>query len=260
MNTRYMSYPSRRDSPIFSAKTPGLSPLEIQTNPLARPTTRFFNNDTEHQGITCVDSKQICDSYVKKCWYLHNYESSFNLLGSRRYEGRQPNEDPALVLLEACVADSDTCSSMSSTPLGGFAGTLMEADSHCSYYTCPDLPDDQWAIEARRWFETSLARIQLNMIRILHPTTDPYNKTVEEAWKGIPDEYRAICNIGKFRSTGWRNVSVVGFLGLLSLAAGVALASCETGDGTLWIVVAARLIKRGVKVGSETLCSVIRNT
>ena len=89
---------------------------------------------------------------------------------------------------------------------------------------------------------------------------DPKNRTIEDAWKGIPDEYRAICDIGKVRSTGWRNVSVVGFLGLLGLAAGIALASCEAESGSLWLFIAAEAVERYVRTVSNTIDAVIRST
>ncbi len=48
--------------------------------------------------------------------------------------------------------------------------------------------------------------------------------------------------MGKFKSVGWRNVSVWGFLELLSFAAGVSLASVNTDDEELWLVVGFRLV------------------
>ena len=44
----------------------------------------------------------------------------------------------------------------------------------------------------------------------------------------------------KFRSVGYRNVSVWGFFGLLSFAAFVSITSVKTEEQELWLVVAVR--------------------
>ena len=61
----------------------------------------------------------------------------------------------------------------------------------------------------------------------------------------------------EFKSVGWRNVSVWGFLGLLSLAGGITLASCRTRDQSLWLVKGAKrafgAICRTVKLSVSSL-------
>ncbi|KAG8530284.1 uncharacterized protein KY384_004786 [Bacidia gigantensis] len=239
-----MSYPTYRDGPVFKAQTPGVSEFDLCTNS-KEAENRYFNNGTTHLKITCIDHVQICDSMANQCWYMPNYNEPRNLLRSRNLNGVSSNNDSALVLLEACLADSTLMSVL--TAVGdrryGTYAMALEAESHCSHLSCDDLPDDQWKIEVRRWFEASLARIQLNVLDIVRPTSDPENnETVEEQWLRIPAEYRNICHMGKFRSTGWRNISVWGFFGLLGLAAVLTLASCETEKGELWIVLAAEFM------------------
>lgn len=101
------------------------------------------------------------------------------------------------------------------------------------------VPQDQWKTEVRYWFETTLARIQLNVLDVVRGNTgDP------EDYAGIPPRYRGLCAMEKFKSVGWRNVSTWGLLGLLIFAAGVSVASVRTEEQVLWLVVGARLLIR----------------
>lgn len=52
--------------------------------------------------------------------------------------------------------------------------------------------------------------------------------------------------MGKFKSVGWRNVSVWGLFGLLSFA-GVSLASVKTEEQKLWLVVGLRLVGKALR-------------
>lgn len=51
----------------------------------------------------------------------------------------------------------------------------------------------------------------------------------------------------KFRSVGWRNVSVWGLFGLLSLVAAVFVASGQTEDQELWFCVGMPRARRGLR-------------
>ena len=243
--TGSVSHPRYRDDPVFPATTHGES--DLNRSPSWDANTRFFNNGTTYASIGCIDHTQVCDSYVNRCWFLRWNTGPRPFLRKRNWDGPSVNNDTALVLLEACLADS----SISSTPSvhsglpRGPNSISLEAASHCSAFECDDLPDDQWKVEVRRWFEASLAKIQLHLLEIVRPSATSQaqlttNQT--ELWQGIPEEYRAICKMGKFKSTGWRNVSFVGFFGLLALAGAIALASCESEQGDLWVVIALRLV------------------
>ena len=229
-----MSYPHYRNSPIFEAKPAGVSTFDRYS------LDRYFNNGTKMTKIACIDQTQTCDLYEDKCWWwfpAHNDPVEF--LRSRNHRAPRSNGDPALVLLEASLAGSSICSVLQGGRFArhGLKPLSLEAESHCTNLACDDLPDDQWKIEVRRWFETSLARVQLNVLDIVRPST-----IVEDGWANIPSQYRSICHVGKFKATGWRNVSAWGFLGLLGLAGRIALASCETERGDLWIGIAAETL------------------
>jgi len=66
-------------------------------------------------------------------------------------------------------------------------------------------------------------------------------------YDGIAPEYRGMCKMGKFRSVGWRNMSVVGFLGLLFLASMVTLASIRAENGDLWITLCLMALIRYIQ-------------
>lgn len=68
-----------------------------------------------------------------------------------------------------------------------------------------------------------------------------------------PPNLRGICQMGKFKSVGWRNVSFWGLVGLLSLCGAVSLASVATEDEELWLIVGVRLLTRAIRGGMRWL-------
>lgn len=120
----------------------------------------------------------------------------------------------------------------------------IEATSLCgNSMICKNLPPDQWKAEVRQLFETSLAQIQYAVL----DTVRGRNEYWVPDYESIPPRFRGLWKMGKFNSVGWRNVSVWGFLGLLSLAAGVSLASVKTEEQELWLVVGFRLIGKALR-------------
>lgn len=117
----------------------------------------------------------------------------------------------------------------------------LEAESHCRNSLC-SLPIKQWEVEARQLFETSLAKMQFNVLDIVRGTD---NKR-EEDFYGIPPEFRGMCKMAKFKSIGWQNVSFWGLLGLLFFAGAISLASIQTEKGEFWLVIGVVLIYRAL--------------
>ncbi|KAL8769418.1 MAG: hypothetical protein Q9209_004646 [Squamulea sp. 1 TL-2023] len=114
----------------------------------------------------------------------------------------------------------------------------------------------RWEDEVRHLFRSSLAQIQYGVLDTVRwskniDRTDMGSladkiPTLSKGWKaylhsldgpGIPPGYEGICNMVKFNSIGWQNVSVWGFLGLLFLAGGISLGSCRTEEEKLLLVV-----------------------
>lgn len=123
-----------------------------------------------------------------------------------------------------------------------------EAASLCSNtIICRNLPPDQWKAEARQLFETSLAQIQYAVLNTVRGRNESSNPGLES----IPPRFRGLCKMGKFKSVGWRNVSVWGFSGLLSFAASVSLASVKTEEQELWLIVGFRLVGKALRWGID---------
>ena len=129
----------------------------------------------------------------------------------------------------------------------------LEIRSHCQGSRCGPLPPEQWKVEARRLFEASLARIQVELVNTVRGTS---NTPVEQF--EFPEEYRGMCSMGKFKSVGWRNVSVWGFSGLLFLAASISLASVQTKEEELWLIVALRLVAQATSWSSGKMKRILR--
>lgn len=106
----------------------------------------------------------------------------------------------------------------------------LEAKSHCDDMRCIDLPREQWKVEVRRWFVISLAHLQYSVLDIVRGIDQPgtARSGVGKRVEVPPPNLRGTCHMGKFKSVGWRNVSVWGLVGLLSLCGAVSLASVAT--------------------------------
>lgn len=236
-----MNYPTYRNSPIFPATSYGVS--QSDDTSFSEAKLRYYNNDINSSLLGCVDHTQINMRVPSRKMLAPSPIRQPKGIAAIRHQGHVVTAqtlDLTLLLLESCLADSSICSALiGDTMLRGISALPLEAESHCFYFARHDLPDDQWKIEVSRWFEAPLARIQLNLLGIVHGGNGTENHTNGEDYEGIPPAYRAICKLGKFKTTGWRNLNAWRFLGLLSLAAGVTTASCETESGNLWVVVGA---------------------
>ena len=135
----------------------------------------------------------------------------------------------------ALVAQALLASSTSEA-IGGLI--QLKIRSHCIHTRCGSLPPEQWRVETRRWFKESLARIQVELVNTVRGTANTPSE-----YYGIPEPYRGMCGMSKFKSVGWCNVSVWGLPGLLSLAANISLASVKTKEEELWLSVGARAVK-----------------
>ena len=122
-------------------------------------------------------------------------------------------------------------------------------DLHTHFTGILSMYQPRWEAEVRHLFRTSLAQIQYSVLDTargteaslkvpdLPPGLAKFSRlTGGENSPNIPPGFEGICSIVKFNSNGWRNVSVWGFVGLLFLAAGIALGSCRTVEGKLFLI------------------------
>lgn len=102
------------------------------------------------------------------------------------------------------------------------------------------LAQEQWKVEARRLFQASLAHVQLATFNLARNTSGTFDEV------GIPSNYQSMRQMVKFKTVGWRNVSVGGFCGLLLLAAGISLASVR-GSEDFWLIISLRAISKAFR-------------
>ena len=249
-----MSYDHYRDDPIFPATSPvhsdGSYSWKLKFPPL------FVNQNPIPTVVGCIHNTSICSSERGECWnYLEtpvsrledlNPQARSNQLGESGNATSATDAELAQVLLSNALMDTTDplfCPSRSGTYK---PSNVLDSCSRTTYNpglefeTCYGLPFDQWKAEVRIVFEASLARIQFNVLNIVRgehigPVSTP---------KRLAPNLQGLCKMGKFKSVGWRNVSVWGFFGCLSFAAGISLASIKTEDDEFWLIIWARLLKR----------------
>ena len=214
--SKQMVYQQRRDDPVFPAEEQEQLPYQEQLS--------YRNNATSPRLLFCVDNTEICNLHRGHCWTgADGYRAMKN---PKEANGETRQEQLSGILLLAALQEASVHSAMAYRE-------EPEAGSHCFYFECENFPMDQWKAEARRLFERSLARLQINLLNIVRGTPTYHKKFGERAELA---DYSDICAMGKFKSVGWRNVSVIGLFGLLFLPIGISLASIRSEDGQLWLI------------------------
>lgn len=222
-----------------------------------------YSNEADPPGLLgCVDNAFICDPDLDQCtnWpkQTPNLARKISDPISGEFDGVLTEADHARVLLSSAIFESFE-------GMVDGIGENLEAKSHCEGAFCYGLPREQWKVEARQMFETSLARIQNRVLDIVRgvEVDNVGNYSVEDYYildtywntvaplttNDIPPNLRQICHMGKFTSIGWRNVSVWGLIGLLSLCGAIALASITTENNELWLILGARLLTHALRWG-----------
>ena len=237
-------YSEARDDPVF---------------PASYRDGRNCSNSVLPALIGCTDQAEICDPETKHCWSvsllitindaLDKVAAGAQICDFNTGHCWSVSSSPTLVRPRSAVSDTEAAIALlanalsaSSVLSAGSRGPDLELASHCTNLFCKNVPKEQWKVEARTWFETSLAQAQVELLNTVQGVQGAY-----EDYHGIPPEYRAMCSMGKFRSTGWTNVNVGGFLGLLFLAAAISLASIKTEEDKLWLVVGAYLLNEALR-------------
>lgn len=218
-----------RDDPVF----PALEPVKKGSQTL-------YTSNITTTSLACVDIAQICDPGSNIC---QDQEIHWNYSESIKPSHWPLNPSAtetewALALLYYSLFFSST---MEAAALGGLDVTSKLRSSSLI------LPKEQWKVEARRWFEISLARMQVEVLNLAQGGSESRafsggSQFVNVMPPELPPEYRGMCHMVKFRSNGWRNVSVWALFGVLFLAAGISLGSVKNGEETVWLCVAARRI------------------
>lgn len=219
-----MFYFHPRDDPVFPASESVKEGGQI-----------LYTSNITTTSLACVDNAQVCDpgSNICRDQDIHwNYGES--LPSPWPSNSSATETEWALALLYYSLYFSSTME----------AATTSRLDVTSKLRGSPlVLPKEQWKVEARRWFEISLARMQDEVLNLAQGGSESRVFSSESQVVNVmPPEYRGMCHMVKFRSNGWRNVSVWGLFGVLFLAAGISLGSVKNGEETVWLCVAARRI------------------
>jgi hypothetical protein len=187
-----ISYPTPSHDPIFHA--------EAQLSD-----GRFYNEHAYSAVLACRDQTifyhpngTLCGKIVELAHHMPGDWESVNVIN----------------MLAMSMQWSDIGNAMKL-----ITGEVLEAQSYMIGIGSLILAPEQWKVEVQRLFAVSLARIQItarNIARGIAGEELPGTDMMAER-PGLKD----MCNIYKFRSDGWKNMSVAGFLG--SFVAGLIL-------------------------------------
>lgn len=242
---------------IFEILTLGVQYGEIRDEPIFRASQwldklNTFDNETSPGLLGCIDDISICDVDLKKCWNYLDYLESGAI--DPKYGGQVMDRLPRIfddTGPKPDLARALLYSSMQNSFIGLPMDYHLEGVSHCrDGNLCYDLPRNQWRVEARQMFETSLATMQFNVLDMVRGNIITADPTTH--WN-VPLNYQGMCRMGKFKSTGWQNVSFWGLFGVLFLAAAISLASVKSEKGELWLVLGAVLLYHAFLWGKDRL-------
>jgi hypothetical protein len=170
----------------------------------------WFNGNFTGGVLACIDQAMICKPNNGTCTDLWDPSAGY-VDGSI--------VDPAINLLTAALMFSTTAISMTFRYSG-----ILDAEAKMQQAESLPLAREQWKVEARQLFETSLARMQINA-RIVARGLD----AAESPREGLKPEdmfpFQGICQVYKFRSVGWKNISVGGVI--LCVVGGLLLIVCS---------------------------------
>jgi hypothetical protein len=200
-------YYGPNDDPIFPAEvnetTPG-API-IWANPLQRSSV-----------LGCADVSEIRDMENGNIWIPKALD--FDRLPSLDKERRN-----LLTLLVISLWRSDTFNAVTSRP-----GSRFDVQSKLVGSLSQNLGHEQWKLEVRKMFETSLARIQGDVLDIVRGV----GKDRPYARNALTEDNMSLCHIVKFQSVGWRNITLLWLITLPTFSFVLWVLTIEVGNPT----------------------------
>jgi hypothetical protein len=153
----------------------------------------YLNIDPIATIMACTDKTSICDATGQICWDA----SDRPLLIPD-----EQAEKEALLMLRIVLLRSNICHS---TLYRG--GAALNANSKLYVYQSEPLAAEQWKVEAKQLFATSLVRIQIDLRDNMRGAAANEPGFVDL----LPDEWRGVCELYKSKTPGWMNISVWAF-------------------------------------------------
>ena len=233
IDAQRISYDERSDDPLF----PATKPFDFGDG-IGVKYQRPFRQRTI---LGCVDNNRWRLPSMSSEWYSVRPENWRRLLKYLR-EIRSPAAR-FIPLMNAALQDSSMALSIQRRGgLGLNASYLLE-----NSFSLP-LAKDQWKIEVRTLFDTSLARIQINLRNLARGTAAKYGARKIETRNAAED-----CQ-GKFifLSQGWQNVQVAGSVAIVAVSAVVLLLAIPLDDERLLAELVPGLV-RGTAYQAHTI-------
>jgi hypothetical protein len=205
ISTHNILHPQIRLDPIFPAQSIAKFPLGYMGS------NKYYHNSTRATVLGCVDQYLICKDTTGPCWTKENITSIPQAPKNRT----STVEENVIKLLLLALDFSTACGSIQ------FRGVeALDAQSKISHMESQELAPEQWKIEVEKFFQVSLARIQVNAYDIVRGTAAAF----DDYHDVLPTRYRGICNLVAIPTVGWKNLNVAGLVGAIL---GIAL---------LWVI------------------------
>jgi hypothetical protein len=219
-------YPHLRLDLVFPAQSRAKFPIGYTGS------SKYFHNSTRATVLGCVDQFLICKDTSGPCWANGNITS---IPEAPKNQSSTVEENVIKLLLLAL----DFSSACGSTQFRGVEA--LDAQSKIAHMQSQELDTNQWQIEIEKFFQVSLARIQLNAYDIVRGTAAAFNDYHDI----LPARYRGICNLVAIQTVGWKNLNVMGLVGTIF------------GVGLLWII--SRKVKDKKRVDTLVVTLLWRN-
>jgi len=189
----------------------------------------YYNVLRRSTVLGCIDSAEFCSADKRFCWNIDNDDDMAAL--TQEYEMNPPRQTVEGVLALQLLCVSIARSNVVQAALVAWSGNL-DARSKLYNQFSGSLQKEQWKEEVRKLFKTSLARLQgevFDIARGTHSQT-PFARNV------MPDSFRGMCNIVKFPTDGWTNISLIWLIAIPLLVTVLWISTVQFGNKILLVL------------------------
>jgi len=166
--------------------------------------------------LSCADVSEIRDMETGNIWIP-------NALDRNRLYSLDKERKNLLTLLVISLWRSNTFDAVTSSP-----GSRFDVQSKLVGSLSQYLGHEQWKVEVRKMFETSLARIQGDVLDLVRGV----GKDRPYARNFLTEDNMSLCNIVKFQSVGWKNITLLWLITLSTFSFLLWVPTIEVGNPT----------------------------
>ncbi|KAI9775308.1 MAG: hypothetical protein M1839_001292 [Geoglossum umbratile] len=189
--------------PFFPATFPFKDGTDGQT---------YYLKDRFATSLACVEQYQLCNTDKNECGPLN---SIMDPTGWWPYDNKTVpfREKAATNLVKISIAFSGISEAVNRRG----SGALRLMDNFQSPYQLR-IDREQWKTEVSHWFNTSLARIQLNLLRVVY-LSPSLNKDRMRNYLNTTRSKDVTCRLIKFHSIGYTSLSFFGIMFVVAFSA-----------------------------------------